>query len=151
MRYLLALALSCLLTAAQAQSSRQVFSGRTSDGLFNLVISSGVPVGEEAFTLSFYESESTMQLRRTPYSTVSYTYAGIDASGTLHLERHFRWEARGIDRVQELYVGLGRPLAFATGYSSPPALLHFQEGENGVLEIALTNAEDFERPENTGF
>lgn len=151
MRYLLALALSCLLATAQAQSSRQVFSGRTSDGLFNLALNRSVPLGEEAFTLSFYESDSTMQLRRTPYSTVSYSYTGIDATGTLHLERHARWEARRIDITLNLYLRLGTPSAFATGYASPHALLRFSEGEGGLLEIMLVNEQDFERPKNTGF
>lgn len=151
MQRLLALLLACLITSAQAQPTRQIFSGQTSDGLFNMVISGGVPVGEEAFSLSAYESDSTMQLRRTPYSTVSYSYAGIDASGTLHLERHFRWEARQIDSVTALQVELETPQAFATGYASPHAVLRFSRGESGLLEITLINEQAFERPKNLGF
>lgn len=140
-----------LVGVAQAQPTRQIVSGKTSGGVFNLVVNGAVPLGEEAFSLLFYDSDSTMQLRRTPYSTVRYTYAGIDASGTLHLERRFRWEARNIDTTLDVQVKLETPLAFGTSYASPHALLRFSGGENGLLRVTLVNEADFERPKNLGF
>ena len=134
-----------------AQTARQIYSGRAGTGNFNLVLSDGVPLGGEAFSVSLYESGSTMQLRRTPYSTASYVYAGIDAAGTLHLERHFRYPEREIATTTPLSVRLGTPLSFGTGALGPDAEIVFTEGEKGVLRLRLVNDPPLKRPQNSGF
>lgn len=134
-----------------AQTARQVYSGRAGAGNFNLVVSHLVPLGEEAFSVSLYESGSTMQLRRTPYSTASYVYAGIDAAGTLHLERHFRYPEREITTTTGLSVRLGATLSFGTGALGPDAEIRFTEGERGLLRLRLVNDPPLERPRNLGF
>ena len=134
-----------------AQTTRQIYSGRAGGGNFNLVVSDHVPLGEEAFAVSLYESPGTMQLRRTPYSTTSYAYAGIDTSGTLHLRRRFSWPERDLTTTVDLAVKLGTPLSFSTGPFGPSAEIVFTEGEKGLLRLSLVNRPPLERPRNLGF
>ena len=134
-----------------AQTTRQIFSGRAGGGNFNLVVSDNVPLGEEAFAVSLYESPGTMQLRRTPYSTTSYVYAGIDAAGTLHLQRRFSWPERDLMSTLDLTVKLETPLSFGTGPFGPPAEIVFTAGEKGLLRLRLVNRPPLERPRNLGF
>ncbi len=141
----------CLCAFGSAQTARQIFSGRAGPSNFNLVVSDNVALGEEAFAVSLYESPGTMQLRRTPYSTASYVYAGIDASGTLHLQRRFLWPERDLDATLDLSVKLGTPLTFSTGAFGPPAEIVFRAGERGRLRLELVNDPPLERPRNLGF
>ncbi len=134
-----------------AQTTRQIYSGRAGGGNFNLVVSDNVPLGEEAFAVSLYESPGTMQLRRTPYSTTSYVYAGIDAMGTLHLQRRFSWPERDLTTSVDLTVELGTPLSFSTGPFGPSAEIVFTAGEKGRLRLRLVNRPPLERPQNLGF
>lgn len=140
-----------LLGGVAAQGTRQIYTGPSGSGIFNLAVNTPVLVGEEALAVSLFESGSTMQLRRTPYSTVSYRYAGVDESGTLHLVRRLRWPERGIDERLELHLRLNTPLAFATGYGGVPAELVFREGRGGRLHIRVVNDPPLKRPQNTGF
>ena len=133
------------------QTTRQIFSGRAGGDNFNLVISDNVPLGQETFAVSLYESPATMQLRRTPYSTTSYVYAGIDTSGTLHLQRRFSWPERDLTTTVDLAVKLETPLSFSTGPFGPLAEIVFTEGEKGLLRLRLVNRPPLERPRNLGF
>lgn len=151
MRSVVAVFVCFLCGFSAAQTDRQIYSGRAGESNFNLVVNDNVPVGEEAFAVSLYNSPATMQLRRTPYSTASYVYAGIDAAGTLHLERRFRWPERDLDTTVALTVQLGTPLAFSTGASGPPAEIVFWEGAKGRLRLELVNDPPLERPRNLGF
>lgn len=135
---------------SSAQTTRQSYSGRADTDNFNL-INDNIPLGEEAFSVSLYESANTMQLRQTPYSTTTYVYAGINASGTLHLERRFRWPERDLETTVNLAVRLGTPLNFSTGPLGPPARIVFREGEKGLLRLLLVNDPPLERPRNLGF
>lgn len=101
--------------------------------------------------MSLYESPGTMQLRRTPYSTTSYVYAGIDAVGTLHLQRRFSWPERDLMNTVDLTVKLETPLSFSTGPFGPSAEIVFTEGEKGLLRLRLVNRPPLERPRNLGF
>lgn len=140
-----------LLGFAAAQNTRQIYTGPSGSGIFNLAVNTPVLLGEEAFAVTFFESGSTMQLRRTPYSTLNYLYAGVDADGTVHLQRRFRWPERDIDSTLELRVRLNTRLAFATGYTGTPAELVLREGRGGRLLISVVNDPPLERPKNTGF
>ena len=146
-----ALSVCILLGLGSAQTTRQIYSGRAGGGNFNLVLSDNVPLGEEAFAVSLYESPGTMQLRRTPYSTTSYVYAGIDAMGTLHLQRRFSWPERDLMTTVDLTVELGTPLSFSTGPFGPSAEIVFTAGEKGRLRLRLVNRPPLERPRNLGF
>lgn len=140
--------LCCL---ASAQTTRTVYAGTFPGGAFNLIVSDPVLLGEEAFAVSLYESQSTLQLRRTPDSTVSYTYAGVSADGTLHLQRRLLWKARGVDTTTPLQLTLETPWAFALGYGARPAELVFSAGDKGMLRVLLVNDPPLERPQNEGF
>ena len=140
-----------LVGLVAAQSTRQVYTGPSGSGIFNLAVNTPVLLGEEAFAVSLFESASTMQLRRTPYSTVSYAYVGVDADGTLRLVRRLRWRERGIDERLELHLKLDTLVAFATGYGGTPAQLVFREGRGGRLLVKVVNDPPLERPQNTGF
>lgn len=150
-RYLAACVLACLGCFALAQNTRQIYTGASGSGIFNLAVNDPVLLGEEAFTISLYESDSTMQLRRTPYSRVSYAYAGVDVTGTLHLQRRFIWQDRGIDSLMDVHLKLETTLAFGTGFGGPPAELVFREGRGGKLLISVVNDPPLERPKNEGF
>lgn len=117
-----------LLGFVAAQGTRQIYTGPSGGGIFNLAVNTPVLLGEEAFAVSLLESGSTMQLRRTPYSTVSYRHAGVGEGGTLHLQRRLRWPERNIDRTLELRLKLDTPLAFATGYGGHPGGAGFPGG-----------------------
>ena len=151
MRHFFIWLLLVLSGVSLAQRSRQIYTGPSGSGIFNLAVNTPVLLGEEAFAVSLFESNSTMQLRRTAYSTFSYLYAGVDAGGTLHLQRRFRWPERHIDNTLELQVKLNTPLAFTTGYGGTPAELVFSETQDGRLRPSVVNDPPFKHPQNTGF
>lgn len=150
-RYLICLIV--LLTGlANAQvTTRHLYTGSSGNGQFNLVVNEDVPIGEEAFSISWYESSSMMQLRRTAYSTVTYDYTGIDAAGTLHLQRHLLWPDRHIDTTIDVQVTLTAPQTFKVSFEGPQAQLVFSAGENGLLSVSLFNDPPFDIPKNEGF
>ena len=141
-----------LTSLASAQvTTRHIYTGHAGSGQFNLVVNEQVPVGEEALSISWYESSSMMQLRRKAYSTVSYDYAGLDAGSTLHLQRRFSWPDRNIDTTMDVQVTLDTPQTFKVSYEGPQAQLVFSKGENGLLFVSLVNDPPFEVPKNEGF
>lgn len=148
--------LACLIILltglANAQvTARHIYTGSSGNGQFNLVVNENVPIGEEAFSISWYESSSMMQLRREAYSTVTYDYAGIDVAGTLHLQRRLIWPDRNVDTTMDVQITLETPQTFKVSFEGPQAQLVFSAGENGLLSVSMVNDPPFDVPKNEGF